>query len=301
MPNRSAKFASFAFASLLAGGALATIPVGAARAADDCLSAPKDETPAGQHWYYRIEHGSNRHCWYLRDEGDKPAQTASPSASPPANPVAPKAETPAPRSIEDAHAELPPQIPAVRQTENDESNPALVPNVTGMDRVQGAGAAEMTGPSSVVVSRWPKPSSVPSAVAPPPVIGNATAMSQTAQAAPSAVAPIAPAAADSSVPNHSGSIAMLLTIIAGALAATGIVGGTVLKLGARRGPRQARLRARRGAIWEQTDDDRIVLPAHRGADGLRRRSAFGRTGYRRASADDRVAEFFSQLSRRNPA
>ena len=200
MPNRSAKFASFAFASLLAGGALATIPVGAARAADDCLSAPKDETPAGQHWYYRIEHGSNRHCWYLRDEGDKPAQTASPSASPPANPVATKAETPAPRSIEDAHAELPPQIPAVRQTENDESNPALVPNVTGMDRVQGAGAAEMTGPSSVVVSRWPKPSSVPSAVAPPPVIGNATAMSQTAQAAPSAVAPIAPAAADSSVP-----------------------------------------------------------------------------------------------------
>ena len=128
MPNRTAKFASLAFAGLLAGVLLATMSHSAARAADDCLSAPKDETPAGQHWYYRIEHGTKRHCWYLREEGEKPAQTASPIASPPANPVAAKAETPAPRSIADAHAELPPQTPGERQTDNNEPNPALLPN-----------------------------------------------------------------------------------------------------------------------------------------------------------------------------
>ena len=64
---------------------------------------------------------------------------------------------------------------------------------------------------------------------------------------------------------------MLLTTIAGALAAAGIVGGTILKLGAARRPRPARLRARRGPIWEPTDDDRIVLSARPGADPLRRR------------------------------
>jgi hypothetical protein len=302
MPNRTAKFASLAFAGLLAVAALVTISGSAARAADDCLSAPKDETPAGQHWYYRIEHGTKRHCWYLRDEGDKPAQTASPDASPPANPAPARAAIAAPRSIEDAHAELPPEAPAERQTENDKPNPALPPNALGIDRVQGAEATDMTAPSSVVVSRWPKPSSASSSVAPRPAMSDATAIAQPAPAeTPSALTPVTLAPADSSARNHSGTIPMLLTTIAGALAAAGIVGGTILKLGAARRPRRARLRARRGAIWERTDDDRIVLSGHPGADVLRRRTGFGRTGNRRASADDRVAEFFSQLSRRNPA
>ena len=42
-----------------------------ARAADDCLSGPKGATPEGSHWYYRVDHATKRHCWYLRAEGEK--------------------------------------------------------------------------------------------------------------------------------------------------------------------------------------------------------------------------------------
>ena len=78
MSNRTAKFASALFASVLAGACLATIiDIGTARAADDCLAAPKGATPEGSHWYYRIDHATKRHCWYLRDKAKSTAQTAA--------------------------------------------------------------------------------------------------------------------------------------------------------------------------------------------------------------------------------
>ena len=68
--------------------------------AENCLSTPKSETPAGSHWYYRIDHVNKRNCWYLRREGGEVAQ-ALPQPSPP---------TPAPKpSFADARAELRPQ------------------------------------------------------------------------------------------------------------------------------------------------------------------------------------------------
>jgi hypothetical protein len=72
MPDRTAKFVFAIFASVLAGASLAGLSLNAVRAADDCLTAPKAETPEGSHWYYRIEHGTKRHCWYLRAEGETP-------------------------------------------------------------------------------------------------------------------------------------------------------------------------------------------------------------------------------------
>ena len=38
--------------------------IGNARA-EDCLAAPNGTSPAGQHWYYRIDRTTRRHCWYL--------------------------------------------------------------------------------------------------------------------------------------------------------------------------------------------------------------------------------------------
>ena len=38
----------------------------AAGAADDCLASPNRTSPAGTHWYYRIDRNNGRHCWYLR-------------------------------------------------------------------------------------------------------------------------------------------------------------------------------------------------------------------------------------------
>ena len=83
MSNRIAKFVSAIFASILAGANFVAVAENAAKTADSCLSGPKAAVPVGGHWYYRIDHATKRHCWYLGDEREKLAQTA-PLDSPPA-------------------------------------------------------------------------------------------------------------------------------------------------------------------------------------------------------------------------
>ena len=80
MANRIAKFASAIFASLLAGAPITIITSSTSsftHAASDCQTEPGSETRQGQHWYYRIEHGTKRHCWYLREEGERAEQATS--------------------------------------------------------------------------------------------------------------------------------------------------------------------------------------------------------------------------------
>jgi hypothetical protein len=65
------------------------VTVGSTRAedaADDCLSKPNGTSPAGSHWYYRLERGTHRQCWYLGPEGGRvhQAQPRRPAASHPA-------------------------------------------------------------------------------------------------------------------------------------------------------------------------------------------------------------------------
>lgn len=65
-----------------------SIPSGAARAAENCLSAPQGAAPAGSHWRYRTDRASQRKCWYLSQEGRKAPRMAQ-SREP-----QPQAETP---------------------------------------------------------------------------------------------------------------------------------------------------------------------------------------------------------------
>src|ERR1017187_5960381 len=123
MTNRTAKYASAILASVLAGVPLATAPHSAARAADDCLTSPKDETPQGSHWYYRVDRVTKRHCWYLREEGEKLSQTAPPKTSS-AKP-SPKADATMQRSIADARAEFPAQSRFEQSGRGDEPAPAI--------------------------------------------------------------------------------------------------------------------------------------------------------------------------------
>ena len=56
-------------------------------AADDCLAGPNRPPAQGGHWYYRIDHGNNRKCWYLVEPGgptaEAPESQLSPEATPP--------------------------------------------------------------------------------------------------------------------------------------------------------------------------------------------------------------------------
>lgn len=57
--------------AILLSGAGADVAIDSAYAentpahADNCLAGPKGASPAGQHWYYRLERGTKRKCWYL--------------------------------------------------------------------------------------------------------------------------------------------------------------------------------------------------------------------------------------------
>ena len=162
MPNRTAKFVSAVFASVLAGISLTTASHSATPAADDCLSAPRDQTPEGSHWYYRIERGTKRHCWYLREEGEKVSQNAPSNAAPSAKPIAPKAEPPIRGSVANARAELP--TAQTRDAADSSAAATPQPPAPGLNAISPAANRPLTAPDastqpSMIASRWPEPSS----------------------------------------------------------------------------------------------------------------------------------------------
>src|ERR1700750_2403215 len=104
MSSLPAKVASAQVFGVLVFGVVATaastpfsiaLAQSAPRAADNCLLEPgTDGASQGKHWYYRLERGTGRKCWYLRDADDKSARADAPSQVP--------AEKPEPRRAEAA-------------------------------------------------------------------------------------------------------------------------------------------------------------------------------------------------------
>jgi hypothetical protein len=249
MPNRTAKFASAIVASLLASAALAAESQSATPAADDCLTAPKEQTPQGSHWYYRLEHGTKRHCWYLRAEGDARSQATSPNSTVSAKPVAPKMETATQGSamqgsVANARAELrAPQTrsePDTNVATTGQLPSAAAASTTSTDNNQRATGQDASMLQTAVASRWPSQLSASSsaasasddASASDEANSNTPAQLSETTAPPSATVPTAPvtlAAADTSSEKQSGSVPMLLIIMTGALAIAGLVGGAVIK------------------------------------------------------------------------
>jgi hypothetical protein len=302
MPNRTAKFASAIFAGLLAGAGFATISYDTADAADDCLTGPKGETPEGSHWYYRIDRVTKRHCWYLRDEGEKLTQAAPPAAASPAKPVAAKTEPTMQRSVADARAEFSAQPRFEQPRRGDE--PAMAASADTAAK-ENYGAAPLPGAAtseSVVASRWPDSSVLMAPAGPAPVKPDVVAAVSPPAPALKPAAIAAGAVADASSQATAYSVQGLLAALIAALAFAGFLGSTIFKFAGRKRPVRPNLRARRaaGTIWQPTDDDRIVLAAHPETETRARGPIFARDLDRRDNADERVAEFFSQLSRRAP-
>ena len=149
MSNRIKTVPSPVFAMLLASVVSTAIPcVAAPRAADDCLSEPKHQTPRGGHWYYRFDH--NRKCWYLGDQGQQASQTGSPRPLASSSPPLPQRQTEAAQtSLADAHAELP---------------IATTPVTTPTEPPQWLGPAGMLSPDKITeVARDASPSETPPA------------------------------------------------------------------------------------------------------------------------------------------
>jgi hypothetical protein len=297
MPSRTAKFASAILVGILASAPFTAISHSQAVAADDCLSNPKGEPSSGSHWYYRIEHGTKRHCWYLRTEGDRVSQSAPKNLLPPAKPPAPQADPAPQHSVANAHAELP------AQTNRNDAPPAPWPaNPAALNDTPQADAPDTNAISPLVASRWPDPSGVSPASSPRPATSNVAAnvpASSTAAPAP-AVAPVTLAAADTSLQSRPHPVPKSFVAVASAFALFGIMASLIFKFSRMRRQRRAKIRARRRPVWESTDDNRIALSDYPDADVLPRRSRFATSVGETRHPEDRMSDFLSQMSGRAP-
>jgi hypothetical protein len=253
----------------------ASIDTTPARAADECLTAPKGETPEGSHWYYRIEHPSNRHCWHLRGEGDAQAQAAPSNSSAAAKQAPPKQDAAMPGSVANARAEL--TAPQAPLDQGPPANTGQIPAAAGATNIDGRSPA--TAPDtnmlrSVVASRWPNQLSASASAAPPPAPVSPPADTQAndvqandvqtsamqANAAPppqSAPAPTVPlAAADASTAKQSGSAMMLLVVIVGALSVAGLAASAIFRFGGKRRRGREEVGGEPRPIWDLDRDFR---------------------------------------------
>lgn len=270
MSNRSAKLFAATFASILAGASFTFVTEvraqAAAAAADNCLTAPKDKTPVGSHWHYRLERGTKRQCWYLRGEDDKSARAAPQEASADEAPEsaatdrAPAPSRPAVRkSVANAHAEL----TAARARAEPEPAAVAEPRTVGMAPAiafpngPAAIAPDTTTPSSTVGTRWPDTSAM-----------GPSGTSRTAAAEPQATppevneaatppAPVAVAAVDPVLARQSASMQMLFLVMAGALALAGITASLIYRFGrARARKHNLKIRRERRAMWDRIHSER---------------------------------------------
>jgi hypothetical protein len=272
MSSRTAEFASAiligATVGVFAGAYLITMPYAAS---DDCVTQPTGNTPQGQHWYYRIEHGSKRHCWYLRGEADKSARAVS--SDKPSKVAARKQDGASQHSIADAHAEL-----WSRARIEDNTSAAGVqsgPSSVVANAAVNAPVVDDNGTGANVMSRWPDPVAVNAPAAAQPDTAEMTVVAD-AQVPTAATADQAPAAADpapaspppapmTAVPDqqdtappaavngpgkYSGSLQELLLVAFAALALAGLTGSGVYRLA--RTSRAKRYDAsRRSNDWQQ--------------------------------------------------
>jgi hypothetical protein len=271
MSSRTAEFASAiligATVGIFAGAYLITMPYAAS---DDCVTQPTGNTPQGQHWYYRIEHGSKRHCWYLRGEAEKSSRVASSEKS--SRSAARKQDSGSQHSIADAHAEL---RSRARIEDNTSAAGAQPGASTAVANTAAAAVNDDNGAGANAMSRWPDPVGVNMpAAAQPDTAGNtvvadaqtipATTTDQTpiaADPAPASSAPApmmaapdqqdaAPQAAANGPGKYSGSLQELLMVAFAALALAGLTGSGVYRL-ARAGNAKRYDASRRSNDWQQ--------------------------------------------------
>ncbi len=287
MSNRTAIIASAVVAGCVSIFSITSISVGTARAAgeeapaaDECLAAPKATTPAGAHWYYRVEKGTKRKCWYLADAGAKVKKSAEAASTPVAETPAAEEDAPPPpnkpmrNSIANARAELTAGSPDEDQSLAESTWPPLTPSDQAAVRENNQTAAIQPTPEPAtmqgwsIASRWPEPKIVaaaddqPAASTPEPAL-NAPALTPDRLAAAAATpAPAmqpshAAATADTSDTANI-SIRILLSVLVCGLALAAIIGPMIFKYIRPRRRKEEHAPAHRRPIWDMNVPERTI-------------------------------------------
>ena len=257
MSNVGAKLASALFVSAAIGlGAIAMgLPDYGAKAADGCLTEPKDPTPQGKHWYYRTERGTGRKCWYLRGEGEDSARADTPAEAPSEKPAPRRQEAATTRSIAEAHAEL-----GSRTRVADDATPSVWPSPPAATAAPAV-PADNNAATPPLASRWPQSAgaaaadsnTAPAEQEPEASLMVADAQPETATDPAQQQPTVPPPPVAAPTERQTGSIQKLLMVAGGALALAGLTGSAVYRLGRRR-KRNDWLRER--SNWQSEENPR---------------------------------------------
>jgi hypothetical protein len=311
MPNRSAKSgAALLVSAILAGANFAYVTnVHAQTAVDKCLTAPKATTPEGSHWYYRLERGTKRQCWYLREENDKGARAAPQDASTEAasdsaaaDPAPPPPRPTVRKTVANARAELTPPQQRVEREPVAVPEPRTVGMAPAAPVSQSSPAANQPDaptPSSTVATRWLDSTSMSSSNSFRSAAAEPPAAPAEIKQAPPALATVALAAADSSMAKQTASLQMLFLVMAGALALAGITASLLFRLSRSRA-RRSEMRRDRRAIWDNVHRERpSPSKSHGGGVPSRRRDELhdAHSPYAPDDQQRRITEMLSRLAR----
>jgi hypothetical protein len=275
MTNRIVRFLSCIAVGVFASLPFATIPLSAAGAADECRISPKGAASAGQHWYYRIERGTKRHCWFLREEAETSARAAASASTRRAAPAATAtSETTLTRADADAHAEMPSPQTSV------EDDPQVAPRTPPVPFIDMRDAQQtlpnngpLENPQSQVASRWPESTGMSSSAGELPAAPSfaVAAANANANASADADADLTPTAAlaapvaatESAEAPATGTLAslqMLLLVTLGALTLTGLTGSAVYVVARARQRPQPFAGATHRHEWPAESTDHVPPP-----------------------------------------
>lgn len=228
MKSRAAKFVVAMIAAILSSANAFAAPDTAEERADTCLTSPREYTPPGTRWRYKIERGSGRHCWFIKDDAEKPAgKAAEPSAAAADEPApAPRRKAATPRTVSDARAEF------SRTPVEPEPRPALLQSAPAPAADNSPPAttttANMLAPAAA--TRWPDPMATGSIAGPSPPTAPAAPADQTAElrTAPAAAPPAKPQVMPRAVPpapiaDKPMSLPMLITVAVAGLSVLGLL------------------------------------------------------------------------------
>jgi hypothetical protein len=239
MKTRAAKFVAAIIASILSSANLHAAPDTAEQtpeqAVDTCLTSARDYTPPGTRWRYRLERGTGRQCWFLKNDAEKTAgkaaeqttaATEEPAAAPPAPP---RKKTATQRSVSDARAEF------SRATVEQDAKPAPVQGAPApaaraavVDNSQPSAARTTNMLAPAAAARWPDPTSAVNPAANPP----AAPADQNAEVRAAPTPPAKPQVMPRAVPpvpvsEKPMSLPMLITIVAGGLSVLAVLVSTL--------------------------------------------------------------------------
>lgn len=318
MANRATKFVSAIFVSAVvgmpvstfakdaAGGPDASMPDPSAPAASsstECLTTPNRESPQGQHWFYRMEPGTNKRCWFLRDQAERASQAVAPrsnlsqsSFQPVATPPVPKTfskNAQASHSLSNARAEFGARSSGVESAGNTvvKTPVFITTGSAGTNRGAPIETDAAQGTSAALSSDTSTTGSLPDATA---ADGPYTSTNLNTGLSPSSASEM-PSMANMPQERSSASLQVLFLVILGALAFAGIIASLTHRMPRIWRRRHARLR--RHSIWFGVDGGRRGSWAAVAAASPGRNQDRRPTGAQRDDHSGQIKRFLTRITK----